>query len=129
MKIADGLYKDYSQNPTLNYRRARILQDVRRWQEALRTFEHLQDILAAAKHKSLSYKVECLYQRALCNYELSNYLEAQRLCHDALALLPQVDFSKEINGPVDTYEQIVDSLHDLNDKVKSVVITEAAQTE
>ncbi len=128
LNMADSLYKEYSQNPTLNYRRARILQDLGRWQEALRTFEHLEGILETAEHKSLSYKVECFYQQALCNYELSNYLEAQRLCHDALTLEPHVDFSKETNGPLESYEQILDSLHDLNNKVKSLVITEAAQT-
>ncbi|MCZ6820813.1 MAG: hypothetical protein O7G31_15185, partial [Calditrichaeota bacterium] len=94
------------------------------WLEAKQTFEHLYEILKNAKYHSISYHIECLYQLAKCQFILKNYLEAQALCENALALEPRCDFSKELNGPIEKFSETMNELRDLNKKVRSPLLKE-----
>jgi len=124
LALLDTLTQKYPKNPTLHYRRGRTLQKLGRWQEARASFERLHELLITTKYQSISYKVECLYQAAKCEYKLQNYGEAQELCQDALAMEKQCDFSRELDGPIDPYEDIVEELHELNKELKSMMLTE-----
>ena len=124
LSLADELYEKYPDNATLNYWKGRIYIALHQWLEAKQTFEHLYEILKNAKYQSISYHIECLYQLAKCQFILKNYLEAQALCQNALALEPRCDFSKELNGPIEKFSETMNELRDLNKKVRSPVLKE-----
>lgn len=125
LTLLDTLIQKYPQNPTLHYRRGRCLQKLGRWQEARESFATLHELLINTQYQALSYQVECLYQAAKCEFKLKSYVEAQELCQDALALEKQCDFSRELDGPIEPYEDIVDELHELDKELKAMMLTEA----
>ncbi len=128
LEISDNLYKLYPNNPSLLYRRGRILQALKHWQEAIETFDKLYPILKNAKYQSVSYQIECLYQLARCHYQLGNYLEAQRYCQNAIILEKYCDFSKETDGPIENFADIKKQLHKLNDEVKGLRLMEVSRS-
>lgn len=123
LEISDSVYASYPHNPSLLYRRGRILQELKRWEEACETFADLHNLLVDTKYQSISFQVECLYQMARSYYELGNHIETYRLCQEAIALDKKCDFSKELNGPIDKYEDIQDQLFKLNKKVDALRLT------
>lgn len=127
LQLTDKLYEHYPNNPSLNYRRGLIYRELGRWSDAKKSFEHLYNILTDSKYQSISYQVECLYQMAKCQYELGNYFETKRLCREAIALEKQCDFSREIDGPLESYADIKDKLYELNDQVKSLELTQVKE--
>lgn len=122
LQVSNVLFEMYPNNPTLNYRRGKIFQALEGWPEAIESFQNLHDILMNTKYKSTSYQIECLYQLAQCNYQLENYWETQRLCQNAIILEEYLDFSKELDGPLEKFSEIKDKLHKLNDEVKSIIL-------
>ncbi len=128
LELSDQLYTMFPNNPSLLYRRGRIFQDLEKWNEAIKTFEKLQNILKTTTLQSLSYQIECLYQIAKCQYQKENYPETQRLCQDAIILEKQCDFSKELNGPLDKYSDIINELHKINDQTKMLMISQASNS-
>lgn len=127
LQLTDTLFESYPDNPSLNYRRGLIYQELGRWTEAKETFEHLYNLLRESKYQSISYQVECLYQMAKCQYQSDNYFETERLCRDAVALEKRCDFSKEMDGPIESYADIKNNLHDLNKEVKSLELTQVKE--
>ncbi|MFQ5651184.1 MAG: hypothetical protein ACE5IY_14690 [bacterium] len=128
-QLSERLFKTYPRNPTLNYRRGRILQELGRWSEALQSFENLNKILTTTKYRCTSYQIDCLYQMAVCNYKLENYLETQRFCQQAILLEQQVDFSGETDGPIEKFSDIQSELHKLSDQVKTIVVSGVSDSE
>ncbi|MFQ5769697.1 MAG: CDC27 family protein, partial [bacterium] len=125
LQLSDQLYELYPNNPSLLYRRGRIYQKLEKWNEAIKIFEQLYDILKFTKYQSVSYQIECLYHLAKSHYQLENYIETQRFCQEALMLEKFCDFSKELDGPLEKYSAIKDQLHKLNKEVKSIMLTHA----
>lgn len=124
LEVSNQVYKIYPNNPSMLYRRGRIFQALHRWQEAIATFEKLHDILKTTRYQSVSYQIECLYQMAKSHYHLGNYSETQRLCSEAIILETYCDFSKETDGPLESFSEIRKQLHELNDKVRNLVLTQ-----
>ncbi len=124
LAVSDQVYQRYPKNPSMLYRRGRILQALSRWQEAMDVFQQLHAILETTPYRSISYQVECLYQLAKCHYQLGNYSESYRLCGEALVLEKSCDFSKETDGPLETFAEIRKQLHELNDKVRSLALAQ-----
>ncbi|MFQ6113845.1 MAG: tetratricopeptide repeat protein [bacterium] len=125
LEISEELYEIYPENPTLLYRRGRIFQALERWSEARQHFETLYGLLTAARYQSVSYKIECLFQIAKCEYHLGNYLETQRFCQEAIRLEKYCDFSKEIDGPLEKFSEIEKQLHELDLEIKELRLTQA----
>ena len=128
LDVSDKVYQLYPNNPAMLYRRGRILQALNRWQEAIAVFGELDALLKNTLYQSVSYQIECRYQMAKSHYQLGNYGESQRLCVDAIAKERYCDFSKETDGPLESFSDIQKQLHELNDKVKSLVLTQANRT-
>jgi tetratricopeptide (TPR) repeat protein len=125
LELSDKVYERYPKNPAMLYRRGRILQALSRWQEAIAVFENLHSILETTPYQSISYQVECLFHMANSHYQLGSYGESQRLCAEAVALEKTCDFSKETDGPLEKFADIKKQLFELDDKVKSLVLTQA----
>ncbi|MFQ5866127.1 MAG: tetratricopeptide repeat protein [bacterium] len=125
LEISNQLYEKYPKNPTLLYRRGRIFQALQRWSQAKQSFENLYDLLRAAKYQSISYQIECLFQIAKCQYHLGHYLEARGLCQEAIRLEKYCDFSKEMDGPLEKFSEIKKQLHQLNDEIEELKLTQA----
>ncbi len=125
LALSDDLVKVYPNNPTLFYRRGRIFEAMGRWDEAAAAFTRLHEILVAAPYQSISYQMESLFQIAKCEYESKDYYSTQARCSQALVLEKQLDFSRELDGPVESFDDIKSQLHDLQDKVNSLVLTQA----
>lgn len=125
LEMGTSLLESFPQNPTLNYRLGRIYERQEKWEEALASYKELHKILAGNAHSGAAYKVECLYRMAVCNYEMQNMLEAQRLCQDAMLLEKHIDTEKDVDGPNESISEIQDSLHDLSEDVKATVVSSA----
>ncbi len=124
LEISNQLYEKYPNNPSLLYRRGRIFQQLGQWSKAKQTFQDLDHILKSAKYQSISYQIECLFQIAKCQYQLGNFLDTQRLCQEAIALEKYCDFSREIDGPLESFSEIKKQLHKLNNKVEDLKLTQ-----
>ncbi len=128
LEMSDTLYESFPNNPSLLYRRGRISQKLERWSEAREAFNELDKVLNSATYQSVSYQVEVLYQTAKCQFQLNNILEAQRLCIEAIALEKECDFSKEMDGPLETFSEIKEQLLELTDEVKLIMVSETNNT-
>lgn len=129
LELTDRLYKLYPGNPTLLYRRGRILQALEKWQDAKGSFEELYDVLRTTDYQSVSYQVDCLYQAAKCEYHLRNYPETRQRCQDAMILEKFCDFSEERDGPLEKFSEIRKELHELNHEVKTIKLTEVKSSD
>jgi tetratricopeptide (TPR) repeat protein len=128
LEVSDNIYKLYPNNPSLLYRRGRILQALNRWQEAIVIFEKLQAILKSSEYQSISFQIDCLYQLAKCHFQLGSYLDTKRLCQNAIILENYCDFSKETDGPIENFADIKKQLHKLNDEVMGLRLTEVSSS-
>jgi tetratricopeptide (TPR) repeat protein len=126
LELSNKLYQMFPNNPSLLYKRGRIYQALERWDEALRAFENLYALLKTAKYQSTSYQIEGLYQMAKSHYHLGNYLDAQRLSREAIALEKDCDFARELNGPIEKFSEIKKQLHKLNKKVEALEVVQLA---
>lgn len=118
LQVCDEIIARYPGNPTCYYRKGRILQMRGQWAEAQKQFAAVRDILSKTPHQSLSYQVDCLYQMALCEYSQKHSPASHALCEQALALVEKCDFSRELNGPFEKYDEIQKRLQELYEKTK-----------
>ncbi|MCG8607084.1 tetratricopeptide repeat protein [bacterium] len=124
----DQLYENYRSNPTVLYRRGNIYRELGQWENAVTAFEELMDLLETTEYQSISYQVECLFRMAQGHFELGNYLEAQRLCREAIEREAICDFSKEIEGPLEKHSEVKKMIRDLQDQVGSILLAHAKNT-
>lgn len=124
--ISNELLQIFPNNPGLYYRRGRIFQSLERWKEAIAAFEKLRELLVRTPYQSISYQIDCLYQLAKSHHALQNIYDARRYCEAAMALTDKLDFSKEIDGPLDNFEDIQKALADLHNEIKSVTVVDRA---
>jgi hypothetical protein len=54
---------------------------------------------------------------ARCEYQQNNYSNAQAYSTKALALANRCDFTQELDGPLTSYEDVLDSLEDLHEQL------------
>lgn len=119
LKLCEELYAEYPKNPTLSYRKGRILMEQEQWNAAKAAFEQLRSILNKATLQSLSYQMDCLYHLALCERELGNNEAAKALCETALELQEKCDFSKELSGFYQSHEDLRNWLRKLSKALES----------
>lgn len=122
------LFKQLPQNPNISYRIGKIYEGQKNWQDAFNSYIILLDVLNSTPYKSFSYKVECLYSLAKCNYEMENLVEAKRLCREAISIWPLCDFDKEREGPYATFSEILSGLNKLSEVLKDVNIGQVSET-
>ncbi|MFQ5709832.1 MAG: tetratricopeptide repeat protein [bacterium] len=126
LEICNQLYAKYPNNPSLLYKKGRILKALKRWPEAIETFEQLYDQLQSVKYQSVSFKVDCLYQLAACQFQAGNTLDSWRNAQKAVELDKDCDMSKELDGPFDKHSDIEKQLQALNKKVSALNLTQVA---
>lgn len=64
--------------------------------------------LTNANYKSIGYEVECHYWIAHCCYNLGDFEQASKHVKKALDLRDQRDATKEMEGPLEDYDAIVE---------------------
>jgi len=111
-QLCEQIDELYPHNPTGFYRAGRTYQRLGKWQEAKNEFTEVLKILQEAPYQSISYQVDCLYQLARCEQALGNIRQSKTTCEEALALAKKCDFSKELNGPFEKYEDVLEELND-----------------
>jgi tetratricopeptide (TPR) repeat protein len=117
LQLAEELYLRFPNNPNLNYRMGCLNALLSRWGEAVTSFSKTLEILKGSEFPCLSYQVECLYHMARCEYQQNNYSNAQAYSTKALALANRCDFTQELDGPLTSYEDVLDSLEDLHEQL------------
>lgn len=122
------LFKQLPQNPNISYRMGKIYEVQKNWRDAFNSYTILLDLLDNTPYKSYSYKVECLYSLAKCNYEMKKLVKAKRLCQEAIAIWPLCDFDKELEGPYETFSEILNGLNNLSKVLKEVNTTQVSET-
>ncbi len=128
LKLYLELFKQLPQNPNISYRMGKIYEKQKNWHDSLNSFTILLDLLNRTKYKSYSYKVECLYSMAKCNYEMKNLIEAKLLCQEAIALWPLCDFDKELEGPYESFSEILNGINNLSETLKDINISQVSET-
>ena len=105
--VNQHIYELFPDNPCCLYMRGRILEQQGKWKEAENIFRRILDHLMASEYQSIAYQIECHYRIAL-------YLSKQKRCHQALKecdlalqLSKSQDPSKELDGHLESTEEIV----------------------
>lgn len=70
--------------------------------------------LLASEYTSVGYELECHYRIASYDYRIGNIISARNECLQALALENYRDPSKELEGPLEDFQQILEEAKQLN---------------
>lgn len=111
--VNEELHVLFPDNPSCLYMRSRLCQAMGNWPEMLRAATRLHRRIETAGYGSIGYFVECLYLRAFAQEKLGNREEVSRLLDRALSLAEQRDASKEIEGPLEDFDEILEAVVEL----------------
>lgn len=100
------------------YLRGRLLAKFNRWEGVRRDFQDVLNRLSDSPFHSIGYEVECKYWIAQSLKEEGRLDEARRLASEAMALSETRDADKELEGPLDGFDDIKDRLKKLVDELK-----------
>jgi len=105
--VNQELYEQFPLNPACLYIRARIYEQQEKWEEAKNTMQKLLHHLLASEYTSVGYEVECHYRIASYDYKIGDIISARNECLQALALENHRNPSKELEGPLEDFKQIL----------------------
>jgi tetratricopeptide (TPR) repeat protein len=114
LAINDTLYALFPSDPSALYMRVRILEKLSRWEEMLAIARKLLKVLEDYPHKSYGYLVECHYLIARALVELGRKEEALHHLETAMALHKKRDKKKELEGPLEDYDEIYKNVKKLH---------------
>jgi len=106
LSLNQELYELFPTNPACLYMRSRIFERQEKWEEAKNTSQQLLEHLLASEHRSIGYEVECHYRIANCLYKLGDLEQALVHVKKAIDLKGKREASKEIEGPLENFEEI-----------------------
>lgn len=88
------------------YLRARLMGYYGKWAEMRQIFEEILARLEEHPYESVGFKAECKYWIAKTLQEEMKLAEALVMAEEALALAPQRDKDKELEGPLESFKEI-----------------------
>jgi tetratricopeptide (TPR) repeat protein len=106
--VNQELYELFPTNPSCLYMRCQLYEQLGNWEQAKQTFQQLLTHLKNSEYSSIGYEVECHYRIAHCHYKLSESEQALTHVKKALDLRMERDASKEMEGPLDDFDEIVE---------------------
>jgi len=95
-------------NPSCLYMRCQLYEQQGKWEAAKQTLHQLLQHLLNSEYKSIGYEVECHYRIAHCHYKLGEYDKALEHVKKVLDLRNERDASKEMEGPLEDFDEIVE---------------------
>ena len=113
--INEELHRRYPDNPSCLYMRTRLCQAMENWEEMLRAVKHLHEHLEQVGYGIIGYTVECLYLRAFAEAKLGRLDDTKLSIDRAISLAPQRDADREIEGPLEDFEDIFNAIKTLKE--------------
>lgn len=116
-KLNQELYQLFPSNPSCLYMRARIYEQLKKWEEAKKTMQKLLQHLLASEYSTVGYQVECHYRIAFYDYELGHVESARCECIQALTLEDYRNPKQELEGPLEDFHRILKEARHLYEKI------------
>jgi tetratricopeptide (TPR) repeat protein len=101
------LYGLFPSNPSSLYMRSRIFEKQENWNEAKIIMQKLLHHLDVSEYRCVGYKAECHYRIAYYDFEMGNFESGRNHCLEALKLKNQREPENELEGPLETFQQIL----------------------
>jgi len=105
--LNQDLYELFPSNPSCLYMRSKLYEQRGKWGEARQIFHQLLKHLLNSEYRSIGYEVECYYSIAHSHYKLGESEQALKYVKKALDLRNKRDASKELEGPLEDFDEIV----------------------
>ena len=121
--VNQELFELFPTNPSCLYMRCRIFERMGKWEEAKQTYLKLLNHLSNSEYKSIGYQVECHYGIGFCYYKLSELEHALKHIRKALDLRNMRDASKELEGPLEDFDEIVKNALDLYERLMNDIVS------
>ncbi len=99
------------------YLRGRLMAKLNRWDEVERDFREVLSRLDDAPYRSVGYEVECKYWIAEALAQKGDTDAARELANEAYTLSRNRVKDKELEGPLDGFDDNMDRLKDLRKKL------------
>jgi tetratricopeptide (TPR) repeat protein len=113
-EVNQQLHNLFPNSPACLYMRGRILEKQGKWKRAEMTFRRLLNHLIASEYRSISYQIECHYHLAFYLAKQKQFDPALRECELALQLSKLQNPAKELEGHLESTEEILDAAHKLH---------------
>lgn len=113
------LLKRFPDDPSAMYMRTRICERLGEWEEALQSATRLLAHLESVPWKSTGYLAECHYRIARAYHYLGDGENRDFHLNRALILAGERDGSREVEGPLEEFDEIVKELHDFSEEVEN----------
>ncbi|RKY89087.1 hypothetical protein DRQ11_01985 [candidate division KSB1 bacterium] len=120
LQLNQELYQRFPTDPACLYMRARLFQRLSRWEEMKKTFEKLLACILNSKYKTIGYQVECHYGIAYALKKMGKFSQALEECKKAMALIKKRDPSRELEGPLENFSDIVRMTKNLCDELQKL---------
>lgn len=119
LAINSDLYADFPFDPSVLYLRAKIFEKTERWQDLYDITQDLYKLITDYEHQSIGYQIECHYLKALALNKLNKKQEAVQHLETAIALKKKRNKKKELEGPLDDFDDVFDNVKKLHEELKS----------
>ena len=114
LKTNQELFERYPTNPSCLYMRTRIYEELENWRMAREAALSLLNHLQRSEYQSAGYRIECLYRLSLYEYRLDHSGKSYDYLKQAYQLLKKRDESRELEGPLETFEDIIEEMGKLH---------------
>jgi len=121
--VNQELYELFPTNPSCLYMRCQLYEQQGNWEQAKQTSQQLLSHLLNSDYQSIGYEVECHYRIAHCHYKLGELDAALEQVKKALELRNERDASKEMEGPLEDFDEIVDKAVNLYGTILNKIIS------
>ena len=104
--VNQELFQIFPTNPSCLYMRCQLFEQQGKWEQAKQTYQQLLNHLWNSEYKSIGYEVECHYRIAHSYYKLGEFEQSLAYLEKALELRNKRDASKEMEGPLEDFDEI-----------------------
>jgi len=111
----EGIRQKEGPNLTDLYFKGKFLAKKQQWAEVKVIFEQIYEKIKDHQYQSIGYQVECKYWIARVLSEQGKDQEALQLAREAISLSQQRNSEAEIEGPLDSFDEIKKDLEKLHE--------------
>jgi len=115
--ILKAIQQKEGPNLTDLYFKAKFLTKKEQWPEVQSLFEQIYEKIKDNQYQSIGYQVECKYWIARALSEQGKEQEALTMAREAMALSKTRDSDTEIEGPLDSFDEIKKDLEKLQEEL------------
>ena len=111
------LYERFPTDPSCLYMRSRLAEKRGDWKTLGDVSRRLLNHIRSVGYPSIGYEMECYFRMALSQYHLELYDDALINVNEALALKFRREASREIEGPLEDFQEIAQQAETLRQKI------------